>query len=87
MTLGPKTPFTMQAVLKNVEVVGSTMGSRREFAEMVEFVRDRQLRTVVSRVAEGISVESVESLFEDMKEGRQFGKLVVRISSEESAKL
>lgn len=87
MTLGPQTPLTMQAVIKNIEMLGSTMGSRKEFAEMVEYVRHKQLRTVVSRVADGISVESVEPLFADIKEGRQFGKLVVKIATEESSKL
>lgn len=87
MTLGPQTPYTMQAVIKNVEILGSTMGSRKEFAQMVEYVRHKQLRTVISRVVDGISVESVEPLFADIKEGRQFGKLVVRIASEEGPKL
>lgn len=87
MTLGPQTPYTMQAVLKNVEMLGSTMGSRKEFAEMVEYVRQKQLRTAVSRVAEGISVESIEPLFSDLKAGRQFGKLVVRIAGEGVSKL
>lgn len=87
MTLGPQIPFTMQAVLKNIAILGSTMGSRREFGEMVEYVRDKQLRTVISRVADGISIDSIEPLFEDLKEGKQFGKLVVRISGEGSSKL
>lgn len=77
----------MSAVLRNIELLGSTMGSRKEFSDMVEFVRDKQLRTVISRVADGISVESVEPLFKDLKEGRQFGKLVVKIANEDGAKL
>lgn len=87
MTLGPQTPYTMQAVIKNIEILGSTMGSRKEFAQMVEYVRHKQLRTVIFRVVDGISVESVEPLFSDIKEGRQFGKLVVRIANEEGPKL
>ncbi|KAH8145035.1 uncharacterized protein LAJ45_10946 [Morchella importuna] len=87
MTLAPQTPFTMSAVLKNIDLMGSTMGSRKEFGDMVEFVRDKQLRPVISKVADGISIDSLEPLFEDMKEGRQFGKLVVKIAPEDTAKL
>ncbi|CCF54093.1 related to acetyl coenzyme A synthetase / conserved uncharacterized protein (N-terminal fragment) [Ustilago hordei] len=35
MTAAPKTTFTMREVLKNVEVLGSTMGSAKEFADSV----------------------------------------------------
>lgn len=89
MTTGPKLDFTMQAVLKNVEVRGSTMGSRREFAEMVEFVEREKIRPVVSRVVKGLdNLEGIEGLFEDMKKGRQFGKLVVLVDkSPEAARL
>jgi D-arabinose 1-dehydrogenase-like Zn-dependent alcohol dehydrogenase len=43
MTVGPKMDFLMQAVLRNVEVRGSTMGSRKEFADMVKFVDEKKL--------------------------------------------
>ncbi|KAK5153014.1 hypothetical protein LTR16_012627, partial [Cryomyces antarcticus] len=80
MTLGPQMPFLMGAVLKNIEVRGSTMGSRKEFADMVEFVKTKQLRPVVSRVVHGLdNIEGIDGLFEDMKKGSQFGKLVVEI--------
>lgn len=46
--------FPMQAVMKNVELKGSTMGSRREFGEMVQFVREKRIRPVVDRVVDGI---------------------------------
>ncbi|KAF2861623.1 alcohol dehydrogenase, partial [Piedraia hortae CBS 480.64] len=79
MTTGPQMSFPMSAVLKNIELRGSTMGSRREFREMVEFVNQHKIKPVVSRVVEGLEVETVERLFDDMKNGKQFGKLVVRI--------
>lgn len=89
MTLGPKLPFLMSAVLKNIEIKGSTMGSRREFKEMVEFVNQKKLRPVVSRVVSGIDdLEAIDGLFEDMKKGSQFGKLVIEIAKEgETSKL
>ena len=72
----------MPAVMKNIELRGSTMGSRREFADMVAFVRRARVRPAVDRVVAGIDdLEGIDALFEDMKEGRQFGKLVVQIQA------
>ncbi|GAP83560.1 putative zinc-binding dehydrogenase [Rosellinia necatrix] len=84
MTLAPKMDWVMVAVLKNVELRGSTMGSRREFRDMVDFVREREIRPVVSRVAKGLdNFADIEALFEDIREGRQFGKLVIQIAPDE----
>jgi NADPH:quinone reductase-like Zn-dependent oxidoreductase len=85
MTLGPKLPFPMGAVLKNIDLLGSTMGSRREFLEMVAFVSETELRPVVSRVVRGLDEQQLEGLWEDMEKGRQFGKLVVRIAEDAGA--
>ena len=72
----------MQAVIKNIDLKGSTMGSRREFGEMVRFVSEKEIRPVVQRVVHGIeNLEGIEGLFEDLKKGTQFGKLVVKIGS------
>lgn len=89
MTLGPKMEWNVQAMLKNVELRGSTMGSKREFGEMVQFVREKGIRPVVSKVVRGLdNLEGIEGLFEDMKGGKQFGKLVILIDREgESPKL
>ena len=77
----------MQAVLKNIELKGSTMGSRREFKEMVRFVRENRIRPVVERVVHGIdNLDAIESLFDDMKAGRQFGKLVIMIDGKNNSK-
>ncbi|KIX99411.1 uncharacterized protein Z520_04987 [Fonsecaea multimorphosa CBS 102226] len=83
MTTGPKMPFTMQAVLKNIEVKGSTAGNRKEFTDMINFVKEKRSKPVVSRVVRGIQdLEGINSLFEDMKQGKQLGKLVVEIEGE-----
>lgn len=89
MTVGPKMDWLMQATLRHIELRGCTMGSRREFEEMVKFVREKKIRPVVSRVVKGLdNLEGIESLFEDMKAGRQFGKLVILIEGEDkTAKL
>lgn len=83
MTTAPTMPWGMQAVLKNVELKGSTMGSREEFRAMVAFVRERPLlKPVISRVSKGLkNLDGIDELFADMKDGKQFGKLVIDISS------
>jgi len=87
MTLSPKMDFLMTAVLRNIEVRGSTMGSRREFAEMVQFVRETQLRPVVSRTVHGLDIEQIDALFDDMRNARQFGKLVVTLGDGNGSRL
>lgn len=80
MTVSPKMPYLMSAVLKNLDLRGSTMGSRKEFSDMVEFVKTNNLKPVVSRVIQGLDIEAIDGLFDNMKKGSQFGKLVVEIS-------
>lgn len=83
MTVSPKMEWSMQAVLKNIELKGSTMGSREEFRQMVKFVQEKQIRPVISKVVKGLrNAEGIDSLFADMRDGKQFGKLVIEISSE-----
>lgn len=88
MTLGPQVSYSMAAVLRNIDLRGSTMGSRKEFSEMVQFVREKKVVPVVSRVVEGLrNLEGVESLFQEMEKGSQFGKLVIRVAKREGSKL
>ncbi|OAA70649.1 Alcohol dehydrogenase superfamily, zinc-containing [Cordyceps fumosorosea ARSEF 2679] len=88
MTAGNKMDWQMRAVLANLELKGSTMGSRREFRDMVAFVAKHKIKPVVSRAVKGLSdLEAIESLFVDMQHGRQFGKLVIEIDEEDQAKL
>lgn len=88
MTTSPKMDWLMQAVLKNVELRGSTMGSRAEFRDMVAFVRDKKITPVVSRTVKGLdNLAGIDGLFEDIREGKQFGKLVIEISEPEAGKV
>ena len=84
MTVSPKMDFLMSAVLRNIEVRGSTMGSRKEFADMVSFVREKKLKPVVSRTVHGFDVEKIDGLFDDMKSYSQFGKLVITLGNNEA---
>jgi len=86
MTISPKMNWVMGAVLKNLELRGSTMGSRKEFADMVKFVDNKKLRPVISRTVTGLdNLDGIDGLFEDMKSGSQFGKLVIEVVKESEA--
>ncbi|KAG5927681.1 hypothetical protein E4U42_001963 [Claviceps africana] len=86
MTTGPKMEWTMQAVLMNVELRGSTMGSRREFRDMVAFVDRNKIRPVVSKTIQGLgNLDGIDKLFRDMDAGAQFGKLVIEINDRPSS--
>lgn len=87
MTISPKMDFLMSAVLRNIEVRGSTMGSRKEFKEMVQFVRETKLRPIVSRSVHGLDIKQIETLFDDIKNASQFGKLVVTLGDKKGSKL
>lgn len=85
MTVGPKMTWIMPDVLKNIELKGSTMGSRKEFADLVAFVNDKGLKPLVSRSVQGIdNLKDIDSLFEDMSKGSQLGKLVIEISPDDA---
>ncbi|KAG9244060.1 zinc-binding dehydrogenase [Calycina marina] len=86
MTVSPKMEWSMPAVLSNIELKGSTMGSRQEFSEMIAFVNEHKIKPIVSRVVKGIdNIKDIDSLFDDMKNGTQFGKLVIEITGEQSS--
>ena len=63
---------------KQLNVLGSTMGSPEDFGAMVAFVKHHQIRPVVDRV---FGIAQGEAAFRWMDEGKQFGKIVIRISS------
>ncbi|KAG5294522.1 alcohol dehydrogenase [Histoplasma ohiense] len=80
MTVSPKMPFITPAFLKNIEVKGTTMGSRKEFKDMINFVNEQKIKPIISRVVQGIdNVKAIDGLFDDMKNGTQFGKLVIEL--------
>lgn len=63
--------------LRNIDIRGSTMGSRDEFEKMLKFIENHQIRPVVSNVWEGL--EKTPEAILNMRNGAQFGKLVVTV--------
>lgn len=60
------------------DILGSTMGSRREYAEIVEIARQGQLWPVVDTIVP--LAESIDA-FRRLARGDQTGKLVIEVSS------
>lgn len=59
---------------KQVALMGTTMGTDAEFAQMIDFVGAHKITPVVDEV---FSFENAEAAFVKMDEGRQFGKIVM----------
>lgn len=63
---------------KQLNIFGSTMGTEREFADMVAFVAQNQLTPIVDAV---FSLADAEQALRKMDEGKQFGKLVLTMGA------
>lgn len=74
------TPLPVRKVFwRQISLLGSTMGSPEDWAAMVAFVAERQLRPVVSEV---FPIERAADAFALMERGDQFGKIVLRIRAD-----
>lgn len=62
---------------KQLNLLGSTMGSPREFAAMLQLYNDRKLRPVVDKV---FPLAETPAAHQRMEEAGQFGKIVLRIA-------
>lgn len=62
---------------KQLRILGSTMGNDQEFEEMLDFVTKHQIKPIME---EPLPFDRVMEAFDTMKEGKQMGKLVVRMN-------
>jgi zinc-binding alcohol dehydrogenase/oxidoreductase len=63
---------------KQLQVLGSTMGSPADFRSMIDFVGQHSIRPIVDTV---FPFEEGEAAMRWMDDARQFGKIVIRVSS------
>ncbi|TFK36440.1 hypothetical protein BDQ12DRAFT_706376 [Crucibulum laeve] len=77
MTAGSKVTLTMREVMRNQQLIGSTMGSHKDLIEATNFLAEHRIVPVVSHVLDGL--EAAEEGFELMKRGDQFGKIVIKV--------
>lgn len=54
MTATPKITFTMREVLRNVNLMGSTMGSAEEFKHMLQFINQHKIVPIIDTVIDGL---------------------------------
>jgi len=77
-TTGPAVSLDLRRLFWHQwSVLGSTMGNRREYAEIVRLAHQGKLRPVIDRIlplAEGLAA------FERLRSGEQTGKLVIEVA-------
>ncbi len=79
-TAGPIGETDIRVVFwKQVHIIGSTMSSRKEFADVMRLVFQRRLRPVIDKV---FLLEEARAAHERLEAGEQFGKIVLRIGAE-----
>ncbi len=59
-----------------IRIQGSTMGNDAEFAAMLRFVEDKKIKPFISSVR---PLDEIVGAFDEMKNGKHFGKLVIKI--------
>lgn len=72
----PKNLDMFRLFWNQVTLQGSTMGNDQEFSDMVSFVNANQIKPIVDSVR---PFSEIVSAFDDMKNGKQSGKLVVEL--------
>jgi NADPH:quinone reductase-like Zn-dependent oxidoreductase len=77
-TTGPAVSLDLRRLFWHQwSILGSTLGNRREYAEIVRLAEDGKLWPVVDRV---FPVDRAVDAFERLKQGEQFGKLVIEVT-------
>ncbi len=78
-TAGPPRKLDMFKLFwKQLHLIGSTMGSPEDFAAMVKFVNEHQIKPVVDKV---VPLSEGPELVASMADSPQFGKLVLEIDA------
>ncbi len=62
---------------KQASILGTTMGSPEDFANMVEFVQKHKIQPEIDKI---FPFEDTEIAFKHMENQEQFGKIVIKIS-------
>ncbi len=77
-TTGPQASFDLRRLFWHQwSILGSTMGTRRDFAEIVRLAQDGKLWPVVDSV---VPLADGATAYERMQRGEQTGKLVIEVS-------
>ena len=72
---GPMVELDLRTLyLKHLELIGSTMGTRREFADLVRYIESGEIKPLLARTS---PLSELKQAQRDFLEKRFFGKLVV----------
>jgi NADPH:quinone reductase-like Zn-dependent oxidoreductase len=78
-TTGPNPPAQLHRIWwKQLDVLGSTMGSREDFEGVYELVRTGRAKPVVDSV---FPLSEIQAAHERLESGEQFGKVVLTIAA------
>lgn len=76
-TLGNPSELNVRKIFWNqITLKGTTMGSDRDFEEMLDFVTHHHIKPIVDRI---FDFDQAQAAFERMQQGDQFGKLVLKV--------
>lgn len=76
-TAGRQIIMTMREVLRNQQLIGSTMGSHNDLVDATAFLAEHRIIPVVAHVIDGL--KNAEEGFKLMKRYGGFGKVVIKI--------
>lgn len=77
-TSGTPSPINLPRLFfAQANIKGSTMGNDEEFLLMIDFVKKHQIKPIISSIR---PLTQAISAFDEMHEGKQFGKLVIQIN-------
>lgn len=68
--------FLPSLTLKEISIIGSTMGSMDDFSKMIKLVNEKEIHPVIDRV---YSLREVNKALERIEKGQNFGKIVLTI--------
>lgn len=78
-TAGMLPPLDPQQIfLKQLSILGTSMGNEEEFEAMIKFVGLHQIKPVIDS---SYPLAEIQQAFEKMKSGDQFGKIIINIPS------
>ncbi|KAF9162502.1 hypothetical protein DFQ26_003465, partial [Actinomortierella ambigua] len=67
--------------VRQISILGTTMGSRAEFEPMLDFVTKHNIRPVVGDVFHGL--EKIPDAIQHLRDAKHFGKVVITVDGHE----
>lgn len=61
---------------RQISIYGSTMGNDQEFSEMLHFIEKHKIHPIIDSI---YSLEQANDAFQRMADGKQFGKIILKI--------